>query len=90
MTTSFVSDRENSGLLLSPPDAVNAVGTTHTVTAVLSNPIGLPLHGERILFTVTGSVETTGFCRTDAQGMCDFRYQGPNIRAPISSPGVTT
>jgi hypothetical protein len=64
---------------LSPPNAVNPVGTTHTVTAtVVGGSPELPLAGIPVYFTVTGSVNTTGRCTTDAVGQCSFTYQGPD------------
>jgi YVTN family beta-propeller protein len=64
---------------LSPPDAVNTVGTSHTVTATVQNAAGNPVQGSTVLFDVQGSVTTSGSCTTDANGQCSFTYQGPQL-----------
>jgi hypothetical protein len=65
---------------LTPPNGVNPVGTTHTVTAtVVGGTPQQPLAGMTVYFTVTGSVNTTGQCTTDQNGQCSFTYQGPNL-----------
>jgi hypothetical protein len=65
---------------LSPPNAVNTVGTTHTVIAtVVSATVQQPLAGITVYFTITGSVTTTGQCTTDANGQCSFTYLGPDL-----------
>jgi hypothetical protein len=66
---------------LAPANAVNPVGTTHTVTAtaVSAGTTPQPLAGVTVYFTVSGSVETTGQCTTDPTGRCSFTYQGPNV-----------
>jgi hypothetical protein len=65
---------------LSPPNGVNPVGTTHTVTAtVVGGTIQQPLAGITVYFTVSGSVNTTGQCTTDQTGQCSFTYQGPDL-----------
>lgn len=66
-------------VVLSPLVAENPVGTMHTVTATLLNAIGGRVEGEIVHFTVTGSVDTTGQCTTDSDGMCSFTYQGPPL-----------
>jgi hypothetical protein len=64
---------------LTPPNAVNPVGTTHTVTAtVVGGSPEQPLAAITVYFTVTGSLNSTGQCTTDQQGQCSFTYQGPN------------
>lgn len=64
---------------LSPPTAVNPVGTSHTVTATVLNILGQPVQGATVLFTVTGADNATGSCTTDANGQCSFTYQGPQL-----------
>lgn len=64
---------------LSPADAVNNVGTSHTVTATARDASGNPVQGVTILFRVTGSVNHSGSCTTDAAGQCSFTYQGPAL-----------
>jgi hypothetical protein len=73
----------NSQTTLSPPNAINYVGTSHTVTASVTGgmPPG-PLAGVTVHFYVSGSVTTTGTCTTDSAGRCSFTYSGPN------SPGA--
>jgi hypothetical protein len=62
---------------LSPANPVNTVGTSHTVTATVTNAVGGPVANSTIHFTVTGSVDTTGNCTTGADGTCTFTYTGP-------------
>jgi outer membrane protein assembly factor BamB len=68
-----------ASVTLTPPDAVNTVGTSHTVTASVSNTEGGPVSSSYVLFSVQGSVTTTGTCQTDANGQCSFTYQGPQL-----------
>lgn len=68
-----------TNLTLSPAMATNTVGTTHTVTATLTDANGNPSEGVLIRFTVTGSVSTTGTCTTNAAGQCSFTYTGPSF-----------
>ncbi len=68
-----------AAVVLSPKSAVNTVGTTHTVTATVVTAVGLPVPGTTVLFTVTGSVTTTGSCTTGADGQCSFTYSGPKL-----------
>jgi hypothetical protein len=68
-----------ASLTLSPTAAENPVGTSHTVTATVEDADGEPVSGVIVRFTVTGSVNTTGSCETDANGQCDFTYQGPSL-----------
>jgi hypothetical protein len=55
------------------------VGTSHAVTATVENSAGNPVSGSVVLFTVAGSVSTSGSCTTDADGQCSFSYQGPDL-----------
>jgi hypothetical protein len=64
-------------LVLSPAAQANPVGTSHTVTATVTDAGGNPVPGVVVRFTVTGSVSTSGSCTTDANGQCSFTYQGP-------------
>jgi hypothetical protein len=64
---------------LSPPDAVNSVGTSHTVTATATDSSGQPVPGLTILFKVSGSDNVSGSCKTNSSGQCSFTYQGPNL-----------
>ena len=64
---------------LSPPDAVNSVGTSHTVTATATDSSAQPVQGITILFRVSGADNTSGQCTTDSGGQCSFTYQGPSL-----------
>jgi hypothetical protein len=64
---------------LSPPAAVNPVGTSHTVTAAVATASGEAAPGVVVRFAVTGSVATTGWCTTDVQGRCSLTYRGPDL-----------
>ena len=64
-------------LILSPAADTNAVGTKHTVTATVTDAFRNPTPNVTVRFTVTGSVNTSGQCTTDAAGQCDFTYNGP-------------
>ena len=64
---------------LYPPDAINPVGTQHTVTATVNNLFGNPVPGITVRFTVTGSINKTDSCLTDSNGQCSFTYTGPQL-----------
>lgn len=64
-------------MALDPPDATNPVGTSHTVTATLTQG-GAGLAGETVSFTVTGANPQTGTATTDATGKATFTYTGTN------------
>ena len=68
---------EPAAVVLTPPTAINQVGSTHTVAASAATAAGAPAAGFTILFDVSGSVEEAGACTTDAQGQCTFTYNGP-------------
>ena len=68
---------EPATVLVTPTTAVNQVGTSHTVTADVQTASGSPSAGVAVLFTVSGAVNTSGSCTTDANGQCSFTYQGP-------------
>ena len=69
-------------LTLTPEDADNPIGTSHTVTAtVLTGPF--PVDGEDVVFTVTGANPTSGSAVTDLAGVATFTYTGTN-------PGLDT
>lgn len=65
-----------SGLSLSPKDATNPVGITHTVTATLTDASN-PKPGVTVTFTVTAGPNQgrTGTATTDANGVATFTYQ---------------
>ena len=60
---------------LAPSSATNDVGTSHTVTAKLTNPGG-SVSGQPILFKVTGANPTSGSRTTNASGTAKFSYIG--------------
>jgi uncharacterized repeat protein (TIGR01451 family) len=64
-----------SDVTLTPTDATNDVGTTHTVTANVSDHNG-PIEAASVLFTVTGANPTSGTGTTDASGNASFTYTG--------------
>lgn len=72
-------DEGAATVVLTPPTAINEVGTQHTVTATATTATGSPADGVPVRFTVMGAVETTGQCTTDAQGQCTFTYTGPAL-----------
>jgi hypothetical protein len=79
----FVAKLDTTGappvLTLSPATATNPVGRSHAVTADVRDAAGQPVAGVTVRFTVTGSVNTTGTCTTNASGRCTFTYQGPPL-----------
>jgi Bacterial Ig-like domain (group 1) len=62
---------------LSPATAENPVGTTHTVTATVTES-GVPQSGVTVTFTVTGVNPQTGTGTTNAAGEATFTYTGKN------------
>lgn len=69
-----------AAVTLTPPAAVNPVGTNHTVTATATNASGVGVAGARVHFEVTADGSpVNGFqCITNAAGQCSFVYQGPD------------
>src|SRR5207247_188561 len=63
-------------LTLTPKTAVNPVDSKHTVTAEVKED-STPLVGVIVQFQITGSVNKTDFCKTDATGKCSISYIGP-------------
>nr|MBA2382208.1 Ig-like domain-containing protein [Chloroflexota bacterium] len=68
-----------ASVTLTPPDAVNTVGTNHTVTATVTNAGGGPVPNATVLFSTSGSTSASGSCTTDANGQCSFTYTGPQL-----------
>jgi Bacterial Ig-like domain (group 1) len=64
---------------LYPLNAVNPVGTSHTVIATVTDFIGNPVPNTTVDFTVTGADNLPGSCTTDQNGQCSFTYQGPPL-----------
>src|SRR5215831_15080463 len=59
-----------ASLTLAPATATNTVGTSHTVTATVTDSSGSPFSGAVVKFSVSGSVTTSGQCTTLASGQC--------------------
>jgi uncharacterized repeat protein (TIGR01451 family) len=66
-----------SDLTLTPPSGDNPVGSTHTVTAHLSDQNG-PVGGAHILFSVSGANTANGDGNTNLSGDATFSYTGTN------------
>lgn len=82
-------------LALTPATATNTVGTTHTVTARVTNSDSTPRPGVLVDFAVTGThAGATGACapidcRTDANGQVTFTYAGPNPGTDTINAAIT-
>jgi Tol biopolymer transport system component len=67
-----------TAIALDPVASTNEVGTSHTVTATVTD-LEQPLAGVLVRFSVSGSVSTSGSCTTGAIGSCSFTYAGPAL-----------
>jgi hypothetical protein len=73
----------SDSIAVTPTDATNPVGTSHTVTARVTND-GVPQAGVTVTFTVTGrNTDAPGTCApaqcvTNASGEVSFTYLGAN------------
>ena len=87
-------------LALTPLTAVNPVGTTHTVTATVTNDAGAKLAGVPVGFVVTGANAgamgtcVPADCTTPADGRVTFTYTGlvagdDTINASITVSGTS-
>jgi hypothetical protein len=65
-------------LTLSPKNAANPVGTSHTVTATAKDSSGNPAVGITVKFSVSGANTATGTGTTNASGEASFTYTGNN------------
>jgi len=72
-------EQDAATVVLTPPTAINQVGTQHTVTATARTATGGAAEGIEILFTVEGASDADGSCTTDEQGQCTFTYTGPQF-----------
>jgi adhesin/invasin len=88
--------QQTASLVLTPAIDVNPVGTSHTVTATLTEGTE-PVPAIVIRFTVTGTgASASGSCTTNASGQCSFSYPGPftpgtddiNAYADMNNDGV--
>jgi hypothetical protein len=73
------ADPVPASIALAPPSDTNVVGSTHTVTATVTDAGGNPLQDIIVRFSVSGSVTTSGTCTTGADGACSFSYTGPQL-----------
>ena len=66
------------GILLTPLDDSNPVGTQHTVTAIVQDDDGNPIVGRDVDFTIVSGPHAglTGTDTTDANGQATFTYTG--------------
>lgn len=66
----------NQGITLTPPDATNPVGTSHTVTAKVQDGNGNPVAGRTVVFMIqSGPNSPFNFSSvTDANGVATFTY----------------
>jgi hypothetical protein len=91
--TGIVSEAPD--LSLTPATATNQVGTSHTVTAKVTNPNDTPRSGVTVEFTVTGAnAGATGTCVpancvSDANGEVKFTYTGNNVGDDTINASIT-
>lgn len=66
------------GILLSPVEATNVIGSQHTVTARIVNTLGDPVVGRLVTFNVISgpNAGVNGSQATDANGEATFAYTG--------------
>ncbi len=71
-TTAVVGE----GIVLSPTEAVNAVGTNHTLTAKVQDDAGAPVPGVTVAFSVIAGPNAglTGYAVTDSNGEAEWTY----------------
>jgi hypothetical protein len=65
-----------ANITLTPATATNTVGTSHCVTATVTNVIGNPKKDISVVFSVSGANSAGGSAITDASGEADFCYVG--------------
>jgi Bacterial Ig-like domain (group 1)/Beta-propeller repeat len=65
-------------LTLTPAADTNPVGTSHTVTATVTDFGGNRVPGVTVRFSVTGANPASGSATTDANGQATFTYTGNN------------
>lgn len=82
-------------LTLTPATATNPTGTTHTVTATVTNSDGTPRPGVLVDFAVTGAnAGASGTCvpadcKTDATGKVTFTYTGTSAGTDTINAAIT-
>jgi hypothetical protein len=72
---------------LDPANAVNHVGTPHTVTATLLETDGTPVAGAEVDFEVTGTHSDSGSATTDGAGQAEFTYTGTQVGVDTITAG---
>lgn len=72
-------------LALSPATATNPVGTSHTVTATVTDAAGQPVPDVVVRFSVTGAHTVNGSCTTGPNGQCSFSYTGTQAGSDVIS-----
>ena len=76
-TTVTVTAAQPATLVLSPPTATNPVGTTHCVTATVTDAFGNPNPGVTVVFAVTGvNNPASATSTTGATGTAQYCYVG--------------
>jgi len=73
-----------SDIRLTPKEATNPVGTSHTLTATVTTDDpspGTPVEGVVVTFTVEAGPNTgvTGTCTTNSSGQCTFTYTSNGV-----------
>ncbi len=73
-----------SDIRLTPEEATNPVGTSHTLTATVTKDDpspGTPVEGVVVTFTVEAGPNTgvTGTCTTNSSGQCTFTYTSNGV-----------
>jgi Ca2+-binding RTX toxin-like protein len=76
LSSGFVMGLAADTLDLTPATATNETGTSHTVTAHVTDSLGGDVAGVAVKFTVTVTNPTTGTDTTDASGNATFTYPG--------------
>jgi sugar lactone lactonase YvrE len=74
-----ISDRQAASISLSPANAADTVGTSHTVTVTALDATAGPIGRTAVHFLVNNGDVDSGFCATTVgSGTCSFTYQGPS------------
>jgi hypothetical protein len=69
---------------MTPASATNVVGTSHTVTATVTDAFGSPvLAGNAVTFAVSGTNIAGGTAATNASGQATFTYTGTHFGADV-------
>jgi Ca2+-binding RTX toxin-like protein len=76
LSSGFVMGLAADSLDLTPATATNQIGTSHTVTAHVTDSLGGAVAGVTVKFTVTVTNPTTGDDVTDASGNATLTYLG--------------